>query len=75
MIDAPGSSNVLKFSLLADDTSILFKSSNFTAFDTALNTEPSRISVWLVASELSFNVKKTNFVIVHPVHSVNVNRN
>ena len=61
--DLPNCSNVLKFVLFADDTSILFKNSDPRSCIPLLNDELQNVSIWFKANKLSLNIKKTNFMI------------
>ena len=61
--DISKSSNVLKFFLFADDTTVYY-SANPTDKSTEkiLNNELEKVSCWLAANKLSLNVKKSNFL-------------
>ena len=56
----------MKFYLFADDTNLLFSDKNLKSMETIVNIELSKLSDWLIANKLTFNIKKSNFVIFHP---------
>ena len=64
--DISQSSEILKFFLFADDTTV-FYSGDPTNDNTEdiLNTELENVSCWLAANKLSLNVKKSNFLHFH----------
>ena len=62
----PFSSNILKFHLFADDTSIFFSHKNLSQLELIVNDELSKVSDWLVANKLTLNVDKSNFLIISP---------
>ena len=64
--DISNSSNLLKFFLFADDTTVYY-SADPSKKDTEkiLNTELEKVSCWLAANKLSLNVKKSNFLHFH----------
>ena len=57
------SSNTLKFTLFADDTSLFYSHKNKSEASNILNTELSKISLWLSANKLSLNVKKSKLLV------------
>ena len=57
------SSNVCKFTLFADDTSLFFSHKNKIEGAKILNAELSKIAEWLAANKLSLNVKKSKLLI------------
>ena len=65
--DMPFSSNILKFHLFADDTSIFFSHKNLSQLQLIVNDELSKVSDWLVANKLTLNVDKSNFLIISPL--------
>ena len=64
--DISQSSDILKFFLFADDTTVYY-SADPTDENTEqiLNTELEKVSCWLAANKLSLNVKKSNFLHFH----------
>ena len=64
--DISKSSNILKFFLFADDTTVYY-SANPKDKNTEhiLNSELEKVSGWLAANKLSLNVKKSNFLHFH----------
>ena len=64
--DIPNSSRLLKFYLLADDTSIFLSDKSINKIED-LNEELKNVFQWLLSNKLSLNVKKSNFVIFRPV--------
>ena len=64
--DMPFSSNILKFHLFADDTSIFFSHKDLSQLELIVNDELSKVSDWLVANKLTLNVDKSNFLIISP---------
>ena len=64
--DVVFSSNMAKFILYADDTTILFKHSNINDFISNSNKELNVIYKWFLANNLRLNIKKTCFIIFGP---------
>ena len=63
--DIIASSNVLKFILFADDTSLYFSHKNKSEAYKILNLELSKITEWLAANKLSLNVGKSKLLVFH----------
>ena len=61
-------SNICKFTLFADDTSLFFSHENKTEGAKILNIELSNIADWLAANKLSLNVKKSQLLIFTNQH-------
>ena len=55
--DISESSNILKFFLFADDTTVFYSDKTNAQTETLLNRELAKVSNWLAANELSLNVK------------------
>ena len=62
--DLPSCSNILKFHLFADDTSIFFSHTNAKDLESIVNQELKIVSTWLSANRLTLNVDKSNFLII-----------
>ena len=62
----------LTFYLFADDTNLLYADKNLKSLETIVNCELSKVVGWLIANKLSFNTKKTNYIIFHPYQKRNV---
>ena len=60
--DIQHSSNILKFHLFADDTSIFHSHTNLDILESEINTELLNTTDWLIANKLSLNVKKSSFM-------------
>ena len=60
------SSKKLKFYLFADDTNILHSHKDLKTLEKEMNVELHNVYQWLVSNKLTFNLKKTNFVIFRP---------
>lgn len=60
--DIVKSSNIFKFTLFADDTSLYYSCKNTTNLEPVINTELSKISEWLAANRLSLNVGKSKLL-------------
>jgi hypothetical protein len=60
--DIVKSSNIFKFTLFADDTSLYYSCKNTTNLERVINTELSKISEWLAANRLSLNVGKSKLL-------------
>ena len=52
--------------LFADNTNLLYADKNLRSLEIIVNEELWNIGNWLMANKLSFNVKKSNFVIFRP---------
>ena len=63
--DISESSNLLKFFLFADDTTVFYSDQTNDDTENILNRELSKVSDWLAANKLSPNVKKSNFLHFH----------
>ena len=61
--DIVNSSNIVKFSLFADDTCVTFSHKNINTLVSSLNKEIQNISVWFKSNKLSLNLTKTNYII------------
>ena len=66
MNDIQESSDKLSFYLFADDTNILFANKNLESFEFDVNHKLNKVYDWLIANKLTFNIKKSNFVILCP---------
>ena len=64
--DISYSSNQLHFFLFADDTNLLYADKNLGSLEVTVNKELTSVCNWLMANKLSFNTKKSNFVIFRP---------
>ena len=60
--DIVNSSNIFKFILFADDTSLYYSCKNVQALESIMNQELSKISEWLSANRLSLNVGKSKLL-------------
>ncbi len=63
--DLPNCSKLLLFRLFADDTAVIFKHDNLQHLVDNLNTEISKVNIWLKANKLSLNTDKTKLIIFH----------
>ena len=64
--DISQSSDILKFFLFADDTTVYYSADpSDENTEQILNTELEKVSCWLAANKLSLNVKKSNFLHFH----------
>ena len=57
------SSNLCKFTLFADDTSLFYSHKNKAEGTKILNTELNKIADWLAANKLRLNVSKSKLLI------------
>ncbi len=62
--DLPSCSNIIKFHVFADDTSIFYSHKNAKDLQTIVNCKLNKVSTWLSANRLSLNVDKSNFLII-----------
>ena len=69
------SSNVFKFNLFADDTSLFYSSTNQTEATEIINSELDNISQWLAANKLSLNVGKSKLLIFNKKKDFNCDLN
>lgn len=68
------SSNLLSFTLFADDTTIFYSNRQLSSLFNTLNTELCQVSLWFKANKLSINHAKTNFIFFFKSHrSVDIN--
>ena len=64
--DISNSSDVLKFFLFADDTTVFYSADpSDEKTGEILNRELEKVSCWLAANKLSLNVEKSNFLHFH----------
>ena len=64
--DICNSSNLLDFFLFANDTNLLSADRSVKNLEITVNKELAKVSDWLIASKLTLNIKKSNFVIFRP---------
>ena len=62
MNDLPSGSNILKFHLFADDTSIFDSHKSAKNLESIVNCELNKVSTWLSPNRLSLNLDKSNFL-------------
>ena len=60
--DITKTSNVLKFYLFADDTTLFYSDKSNPETERILNSELNKVTDWLAANKLSLNVGKSNFM-------------
>ena len=63
--DIRESSNILKFFLFADDTTVYYSDKTNPNTENLLNQELLKVSTWLAANKLSLNIEKSNFLHFH----------
>ena len=63
------SSNICKFTLFADDTSLFYSHDSKTEGAKILNAELSKIAEWLAANKLSLNVSKSKLLVFSNRHT------
>ena len=63
--DISRTSNLLKFHLCADDTSIFYSDKDVNHIEKVVYEEICLVPQWLSANKLSLNVTKSSFVIFH----------
>ena len=76
--DMKYSSSLLKFIQFADDTTILYNSSDFELLKTTLEIEGNKVVEWLIANKLLINLAKTQsmlFTFKRRVHLLSINLN
>ena len=66
--DITNTSTLLDFLLFADDTTILFSSSDIVSKIPMINRELSEVSNWFKANKLSVNATETNYMIMGTQH-------
>ena len=66
--DLCNTSNILKYILFADDTSLFLSHKNISKLQTVLNTELIKISKWLYMNKLSLNIGKTQYMVFTKKH-------
>ena len=64
--DISNASNLLRFILFSDDTNVYYSGKNTSDVNNVLNQEMEKVSDWLIANQLSTNLKETNYVIFKP---------
>lgn len=61
--DIINSSQIINFTLFADDTNLTHSESDLETLTRTLNIELSNVSTWLSCNKLSLNVDKSNYLI------------
>ena len=61
--DLPSCSDILSFTLFADDTTALYNSSSLDDAFQTVNNELDHLNSWMSSNNLAVNVSKTNFVL------------
>ena len=61
--DLPKATRLAECLLFADDTSIFYSNSDPEHVASVMNSELTKISLWMQSNKLSVNIKKTNYVI------------
>ena len=61
--DMKNISRKIKLILFADDTTLLFRSSNIEHLNNTLETEANKVVNWLSANKLIINLTKTNTML------------
>ena len=61
--DLPKTSDYLRATLFADDTTLSFSHADFNTIKTTLNTELSNVEKWTTANRLTINVNKTEMLL------------
>ena len=64
--DLPKTTRLAECLLFADDTSIFYSNSDPDHVASVMNSELTKISLWMKSNKLSVNIKKTNYVIFKP---------
>ena len=70
MNDKDKSSNILKLTMYANDTSLLFDIHNLDQSIAILNCELENVLRWLFHDHLTLNVTKTKFMIFHKLKTI-----
>lgn len=55
------------FYSFADDTNLLYADKNLQSLEAVVNNELKNVCDWLNVNKLTFNPKKSNFVILRPM--------
>ena len=63
------SSNKVNLISYADDTTVFLQGNNIENMVTDLNSELSKISLWLRSNKLTLNLNKTKFMVTSPLMS------
>ena len=63
MNDICNVSNILKFVLFADDTTIFFSEKYMAKLYSETNRELNKLFTWLSVNKLSINIKKTYYIV------------
>ena len=61
--DLPKATSLAECLLFADDTTIFYSNSDPDHLASVMNSELTKISLWMKSNKLSVNIKKTNYVI------------
>ena len=61
--DVSHSSGILKFTLFADDTNVLYSSKDLKNYNSTINNELDKLALWFKTNKLSLNAKKTNYMV------------
>ena len=70
--DITNTTNVLDFTLFADDTTLLYSHKDIASQINMINEELDKVSDWFKANKLSVNASKTNYMILGTPHMTSV---
>ena len=70
MNDIIRSSTLLKFTMYADDTSLIFDTDRLDLSISVINCELQKVSRWLYHNHLTLNVTKTKYMVFHKPKTV-----
>ena len=70
--DITKTTDVLDFTLFADDTTILYSNKDIASQIDVINDELDKVSNWFKANKLSVNASKTNYMILGTPHMTTV---
>ena len=68
MNDICNVSNIVKFVLFADDTTIFTSDKNVAKPYSETNRELNKLCTWLSVNKLSINIKKTCYIVFSNIH-------
>ena len=71
--DLVNTSDIMKFVLFADDTTIFHSGSDLLEMNNIINCELVKISKWMITNKLSLNISKTHFIIFKGKRHIPVN--
>ena len=73
--DLVNASNIFKFTMFADDTTLFIDDSSIVSLSRNINMELSKLNNWFIDNRLSLNTDKTNYILFNCKENMNIQIN